>query len=29
LAKQIITLYHAGQKLITKDQQALVDDNNR
>jgi len=23
LAKQIITLYHAGQKLITKDQQAL------
>jgi len=24
LAKQIITLYHAGQKLITKDQQALV-----
>lgn len=24
MAKQIITLYHAGQKLITKDQQALV-----
>ena len=23
MAKQIITLYHAGQKLITKDQQAL------
>jgi len=24
LAKRIITLYHAGQKLITKDQQPLV-----
>jgi len=23
LAKRIIALYHAGQKLITKDQQAL------
>uniref|UniRef100_UPI00243A71D6 hypothetical protein n=1 Tax=Marisediminitalea sp. TaxID=2662268 RepID=UPI00243A71D6 len=26
LAKRIITLYHAGQKLITKDQHALVID---
>lgn len=24
LAKQIITLYHAVQKILTKDQQALV-----
>jgi len=25
LAKRIITLYHAGQKLITKDQQPLAE----
>ncbi|MCK7460308.1 hypothetical protein [Idiomarina aminovorans] len=29
MAKQIITLYHAAQKLITKDQHALVKSTNR